>query len=131
ALDIYTEDGATVKCDPATQVGLQETARLVECLGRRIVSGVGDVRGLGQVQNVNRPLFMYRALFKMVAPHIDIPGVDDVRGAFASLNALSDPPWIESNEVSDAVVWLSSDHAKFITCVALPVDAGNTVKKGN
>lgn len=52
-------------------------------------------------------------------------------GAFASLNALSDLPWIESNDVSDAVVWLSSDHAKSITCVALCVDAGNTVKKGN
>lgn len=131
ALDIYSEDVATVKCDPATQVGLQETARLVECLGRRIVSGVGDVREHGQVQNVNPPLIMYQALFDMVAPHIDIPGVDDVRGAFPSLNALPDLQRIESNEESDTVVWLSSDHAKFITGVALSVDAGNTVKKGN
>lgn len=105
--------------------------RPVECLSRRIVSGVGDVRGLGQVQNVNAPLIVYQALFDLVAPDVDIPGVDDVRGPFASLNALSDLPWVESNDVSDTVVRLSSDHAKFITGVALPADAGNTVKKGN
>ncbi|SER28115.1 hypothetical protein SAMN05444745_12925, partial [Arthrobacter sp. OV608] len=29
-----------------------------------------------------------------------------------------------------AVLWLSSDNAKFITGISLPVDAGNTVKKG-
>lgn len=104
--------------------------RLVECLSRRIVSGVGDVRGLGQVQNVKTPLIVYQALFDVVAPEVDIPGVDHVRRAFASLNALSDLPWIESNDVSDTVVRLSSDHAEFITSVALPADAGNTVKKG-
>lgn len=80
--------------------------------------------------NVETPLIMNQALFDMFAPHVENPGVDDVRGAFASLNALPDLPWIQSNDVSDAVVWLASDYAKFITGVALPVDAGNTVKKG-
>jgi hypothetical protein len=131
ALDIHSKDVATVRCDPATQVGLQETARFVELLGLRIVSGVGDARGLGQVQNVNRRMNMYQALFDRAAPHIDIPGVDDVQGAFASLDPLPDLPWIQSNHVSDTVLWSPSDHAKFITGVALPADAGTTVKKGN
>ncbi|WP_050056971.1 hypothetical protein [Pseudarthrobacter siccitolerans] len=89
------------------------------------------MRGLEQVQNVAPPLIMYQALSDVPAPDIDIPGVDDVRGAFASLNALADLPGIVSNEVSDTVVWLSWNHTKFITGVALPADAGNTVKKGN
>ncbi|MEV0363270.1 SDR family oxidoreductase [Nocardia fusca] len=38
-------------------------------------------------------------------------------------------PWIEPRNVSDAIAWLCSDQAAFITGVALPVDAGNVTKK--
>jgi NAD(P)-dependent dehydrogenase (short-subunit alcohol dehydrogenase family) len=41
-----------------------------------------------------------------------------------------DPPWIEPEDVSEAVVWLCSDAARYITGIALPIDAGNVVKKG-
>ena len=246
ALDICSQDVATVRYELSTPADLDETVRLVESLGRRVVAGVGDVRrgrpgaegggrgprrirpyrhrlrqrwnrlwgvswevteenwrevidinltgvfnttratlpsmiergqggsvvltssaagiiaypntaaysaskhgviGLMKVlaqdlgphnirvnavcpTNVNTPLIMNQALFDMFAPHIENPGVDDVRDAFASLNALPNLPWIESSDVSEAVLWLCSEHAKFITGVALPVDAGNTVKKG-
>ena len=80
--------------------------------------------------NVNTPLIMNQGMFDLFAPHIENPGIDDVRGAFASLNALGDVPWIEPNDVSDAVVWLASENAKFVTGAALPVDAGNIIKKG-
>jgi NAD(P)-dependent dehydrogenase (short-subunit alcohol dehydrogenase family) len=36
---------------------------------------------------------------------------------------------IEPVDVSNAIVWLVSDDARYITGVALPVDAGFTVKK--
>ena len=39
-------------------------------------------------------------------------------------------PWIEPSDVSDTVAFLASDAAKYITGVALPIDAGNVVKKG-
>ena len=32
--------------------------------------------------------------------------------------------------MSDAVAWLASDAARYVTGVALPIDAGNVVKKG-
>jgi len=41
-----------------------------------------------------------------------------------------DVPWIEPLDVSEAVAWLCSDAARYITGIALPVDAGNTAKKG-
>jgi len=53
-----------------------------------------------------------------------------VREPFAGLNILPDVPWIEPSDVSDAVAWLSSDQARYVTGVALPIDAGNVVKKG-
>jgi len=37
-------------------------------------------------------------------------------------------PWIEAVDVSNAVVWLSSEQARYVTGIALPVDAGNALK---
>ena len=37
-------------------------------------------------------------------------------------------PLLQPQDVSNAVVWLMSDQAKWITGVTLPVDAGNTNK---
>jgi (+)-trans-carveol dehydrogenase len=57
-----------------------------------------------------------------------LPGQQDQsREAFARvakrLNVLP-VPWIQSEDVSDLVVFLASDEAKYITGSALPVDAG-------
>jgi NAD(P)-dependent dehydrogenase (short-subunit alcohol dehydrogenase family) len=41
---------------------------------------------------------------------------------------LLDVPLIEAEDVSAAVAWLVSDEARYVTGVALPVDAGMTVK---
>ena len=37
-------------------------------------------------------------------------------------------PWVESVDISNAVVFLASDEARHITGVTLPVDAGVLVK---
>lgn len=36
-------------------------------------------------------------------------------------------PWLEPTDVSSAVVWLVSDDARYVTGVALPIDAGFTI----
>jgi (+)-trans-carveol dehydrogenase len=79
---------------------------------------------------VNTPLVINDLTFELFAPDVENPGPDDVRDAFAALNILPDVPWIEPGDVSDAVVFLCSDAARYITGVALPIDAGNVVKKG-
>jgi (+)-trans-carveol dehydrogenase len=79
---------------------------------------------------VNTPLVINDATFELFAPDVENPGPDDVREAFSGLNILPDVPWIEPSDVSEAVVWLCSDAARYITGVALPIDAGNVVKKG-
>jgi NAD(P)-dependent dehydrogenase (short-subunit alcohol dehydrogenase family) len=35
-------------------------------------------------------------------------------------------PWIEAVDVANAALFLASDEARYITAVALPVDAGAT-----
>ena len=47
--------------------------------------------------------------------------------AFGAMNALP-IPWVEAIDVSHAVVFLASDDARYITGVALPVDAGAVIK---
>jgi len=79
---------------------------------------------------VNTPLVINEGTFQLFAPHLENPGPADVRDAFSGLNILPDVPWIEPSDVSDAVAWLASDQARYVTGVALPIDAGNVVKKG-
>jgi (+)-trans-carveol dehydrogenase len=39
-----------------------------------------------------------------------------------------DQGWVELDDVSNAVLFLASDDARFITGVALPVDAGALIR---
>jgi (+)-trans-carveol dehydrogenase len=51
----------------------------------------------------------------------------DVIDAFKSIN-LMDEPWVEAADVSNAVSWLASEEARFLTGVVLPVDLGLLTK---
>jgi (+)-trans-carveol dehydrogenase len=77
---------------------------------------------------VRTPLVINDSTFELFAPHLANPTEDDVREPFESLNILPGVAWIEPSDVSDAVLFLCSDAAKYITGVALPIDAGNIVK---
>jgi (+)-trans-carveol dehydrogenase len=44
-----------------------------------------------------------------------------------TINALP-IPWIEPVDVSNAVLWLASDEARYVTGVPLPIDAGELLK---
>jgi SDR family mycofactocin-dependent oxidoreductase len=79
---------------------------------------------------VNTPLVINDATFELFAPDVENPGPDDVRAAFAGLNAYADLPWIEPEDVAEAVLWLCSDAARYVTGIALPIDGGNLVRKG-
>jgi SDR family mycofactocin-dependent oxidoreductase len=79
---------------------------------------------------VNTPLVVNDGTFQLFRPDLDEPTAADVREPFAGLNILPDLPWIEPEDVSEAVVWLCSDAARYVTGVAMPIDAGNLVKKG-
>lgn len=52
---------------------------------------------------------------------------DDAIGGFQSRNVLP-VPWIDADDVSNAVVWLCSDQARYVTGATLAVDAGSTQK---
>jgi SDR family mycofactocin-dependent oxidoreductase len=65
--------------------------------------------------------------YKTFAPHLDHPTRDDAMAGYASIN-LFPVPWVEPTDISNAVVWLSSEDSRWVTGVQLPVDAGVYVK---
>ncbi len=77
--------------------------------------------------NVDTDMIQNPGTWGMFAPDDPEPTQEKAIPGFTSLNALQ-VPWIESIDVSNAVLFLLSDEARYITGVALPVDAGAAVR---
>jgi SDR family mycofactocin-dependent oxidoreductase len=65
--------------------------------------------------------------YRLFRPDVVKPTLEDTIPVFRSFNLL-DVPWVEAIDVSNAVAWLASDEARYVTGVALPVDAGASVR---
>ncbi len=65
--------------------------------------------------------------YAMFRPDLEAPERDDVADVFAGLNVLP-VPWIEARDVTEALAFLVSDRARYITGTVLPVDAGTLIK---
>jgi (+)-trans-carveol dehydrogenase len=65
------------------------------------------------------------ATFRLFRPDLEKPTVEDAKGTFQSMNALP-IPWVDPRDISNAVLFLASDEARYITGITLPVDAGST-----
>jgi SDR family mycofactocin-dependent oxidoreductase len=78
---------------------------------------------------VDTPMVMNDMFYGLVRPDVDKPGRDDMAEAFVGLNCLP-VPWVETIDISNAVLWLASDEARYVTGVALPIDAGFCEKIG-
>ena len=118
------EDGADIvvldRCAPIdgvsyplpTPADLDETVKLVEELDRRIVAVQADVRDLA-------------ALGEVVDTALDQFGRESMAPPMQAMHGLP-IPWVEPRDIADAVAWLVSDEARYVTGVALPVDGGVT-----
>jgi (+)-trans-carveol dehydrogenase len=67
------------------------------------------------------------SLYRLMAPDVEQPTRDDVAPVLEAMNALP-IPWVDPVDISNAVLFLASDEARYITGVTLPVDAGMTIK---
>jgi (+)-trans-carveol dehydrogenase len=76
---------------------------------------------------VNTDMVQNDATYHVFRPDLDKPSVEDAYEAFASLNALP-IKWVEPVDISNAVLFLASDEARYVTGVTLPVDAGAIIK---
>lgn len=77
--------------------------------------------------NVDTDMIINDTTFRVFAPDLEHPTKDDVADNFAATNLLP-IPWVEPRDISHAVLWLASDEARYVTGIALPVDAGMNAK---
>jgi NAD(P)-dependent dehydrogenase (short-subunit alcohol dehydrogenase family) len=77
--------------------------------------------------HVNSPLLMNEATYRAFRPELANPGPDDLAPVCQSFHFLP-IPWVTPEDISNAVLFLASDEARYITGVALPVDAGSCLK---
>ncbi|MCR5978013.1 mycofactocin-coupled SDR family oxidoreductase [Gordonia jinghuaiqii] len=77
--------------------------------------------------NVNTTLFINEYNASRFCPDKEDPTVEDMKIPAESLNLLP-VPWMEPEYVSHAVLFLASDEAKYVTGIAMPVDAGMTIQ---
>jgi (+)-trans-carveol dehydrogenase len=77
--------------------------------------------------NVNTPLFMNEPTMKLFRPDLENPGPDDMKIVGQLMHTLP-IGWVEPEDVANAVLFLASDEARYITGVALPVDGGSCLK---
>jgi SDR family mycofactocin-dependent oxidoreductase len=77
---------------------------------------------------VDNDMIHNQALYHQLLPdHQGDITRQEIEPVFQTLNALP-VPWVESVDISNAVLFLASDEARYITGVTLPVDAGASVK---
>lgn len=79
--------------------------------------------------SVSTPMVHNEASYRLFRPDLADPGPGDVAAPFADLNILP-VPWVEAQDVSNAVLWLASDEARYVTGMQLTVDAGCTERTG-
>jgi SDR family mycofactocin-dependent oxidoreductase len=78
--------------------------------------------------NCNTRLLHNDGLYKVFRPDLDNPSREDVEPAFATMQLLPGVPYVEPSDISDAVLFLASDEARYITGQFLAIDAGAHLK---
>jgi SDR family mycofactocin-dependent oxidoreductase len=77
--------------------------------------------------NVDTIMIQNPGTWAMFSPGDPEPSQEKAMPGFLSLNTLP-VPWIEPVDISNAVLFLASDEARYVTGVTFPVDAGAFVK---
>lgn len=76
---------------------------------------------------VDTIMIQNEATWKLFLPDAEHPTREQAAEVFTPTNALP-VPWVEPRDVSNALLFLASDEARYITGTTLLVDAGYTLK---
>ena len=73
--------------------------------------------------SVPTPMLLNQATYNLMRPDLESPCLDDIVDVLTTIQVLP-IPYVESEDVTNSLVFLASDAARNITGVALPVDGG-------
>jgi SDR family mycofactocin-dependent oxidoreductase len=77
--------------------------------------------------NVNTDMLHNEGMYRSFRPDLENPTREDATPAFHVQQAMP-IPWIEPADISNAVLFLASDEARYVTGMQLRVDAGGYLK---
>jgi NAD(P)-dependent dehydrogenase (short-subunit alcohol dehydrogenase family) len=77
--------------------------------------------------NVNTPMFMNEGTMKLFRPDLENPGPDDLVVAAQFMHVLP-IGWVEPVDISNAVLFLTSDESRYVTGLPVTIDAGSMLK---
>ncbi|MCU1480966.1 MAG: putative short-chain dehydrogenase [Subtercola sp.] len=99
---------------------------LMRTLALELAPFVIRVNSLHPTQ-VDTPMIMNEATYRLFDPTTPSPTREDFAPVSQSLNALP-IPWVEAVDISNALLFLSSDEGRYITGQPLAIDAGAILK---
>ncbi|MBJ7338325.1 mycofactocin-coupled SDR family oxidoreductase [Mycolicibacterium sp.] len=77
--------------------------------------------------HVSTQMLHNEGTFKMFRPDLENPGADDMAPICQMFHTLP-IPWVDPIDISNAVLFFSSDEGRYLTGVTLPIDAGSCLK---
>lgn len=77
--------------------------------------------------NCNTDMLQSEPMYKSFRPDLQHPTKEDAVPVFPVQQAMH-VPWVEPEDISNAVLWLASDEARYVTGTQLRVDAGGYLK---
>ncbi|MEE2030625.1 mycofactocin-coupled SDR family oxidoreductase [Rhodococcus chondri] len=77
--------------------------------------------------NVETRMLLNDAIYKLFLPDAENPTRDEVEPLFHGMHAL-DVPFVQPDDVSNAVLFLAGAQSRYVTGIAMPIDAGALVK---
>lgn len=72
---------------------------------------------------VGTDMMLNEAIYRTLRPDVENPTLEDAKKIFRSMQLLP-IDWLEPRDISNAVAWLVSDEARYVTGTAIPVDGG-------
>lgn len=94
---------------------------------RRIVAKKADVRDRQALSAAIAEGVAELGRLDIVSINAGIASVNHVHDISDAANAIP-IPWVEPADISNAVLFLASDEARYVTGIAMPVDAGFLLK---
>jgi SDR family mycofactocin-dependent oxidoreductase len=112
--------------DIAYAFAKQTLVGLVRSLGKVLAPRMIRLNGVHPT-NCNTDMLQHAEMYEAFRPDLANPTRDDAAPAFATLQSMP-VPWVEPSDISNTVLFLASEEARYITGQFIGVDAGALLK---